>query len=101
LNPRLQGYHLAKATYEPLAATPDGSIISRELGLRFALEQGDLAMFDVQTGERLLSQEELAHRERQRADEAEQRARALQDEVARLKDAAKKGNGQKRKNGKE
>jgi hypothetical protein len=100
LKPRLQGYWLLHGAYEPIPSTADGSIVSRELGIRFVLQEGDLVMFDAQSGERLLSQEELAQHEKKRADEAERRARALEDEVARLRDAAKKANGEKRKNGK-
>ena len=58
-----------------------------------ALENGDLAMFDVATGERLLSQ-------RERAEIAEQRAKTLEQELARLRETSKKINGQKRPNGK-
>ena len=50
------------------------------------LEQGELAMFDAHTGERL-------HSETERANEAERRAKALSEELARLQEAAKKANG--------
>jgi hypothetical protein len=44
------------------------------LGVRFVLEDGDLAMYDVVTGERLLSDVESAEQERQRAEQERQRA---------------------------
>jgi Uma2 family endonuclease len=128
VKPRLKGYRLVNGTYEPIPAATDGSITSRELGIRFALEQTELAMFDVQTGERLLSPEEIARQERHRADEEKKRAdeekqradeekqradqaehramtesagrKALEDELARLRDAGRKPNGDRRKNGK-
>jgi len=93
LDPPLQGFRLVAGTYEPIPPEADGSIISQELGARFLLENGDLAMFDVATGERLLSQ-------RERAEIAEQRAKTLEQELARLRETSKKINGQKRPNGK-
>jgi hypothetical protein len=51
----------------------------------------------VATGKPLLSQEEWAKQESQRANEAEQRVKALQDELTRLRE--KKVNGVRRKNG--
>lgn len=92
LDPPLQGFRLVRGHYEPIQPEADGSIISQELGVRFVLENGDLAMFNVATGERLLSQEE-------RADEAERRARSLEEELARVRENIKKSNGHKRKNG--
>jgi Uma2 family endonuclease len=86
LKPSLQGYQLVNGVYEPIPAENGGSIASRELGIGFALEEGALAMFDAQTGERLLSQEE--------------RASVLEEELARLRAASKKANGERRKNGK-
>jgi Uma2 family endonuclease len=93
LNPPLQGFRLVAGAYEPILPEADCSIISQELGVRFVLEDGDLAMFDVATGERLLSQ-------RERAENAEQRAKELEDELARLRETSKKNNGQRRPNGK-
>jgi len=86
LRPRLQGYRLVNGKYAAIPPAADGSILSQELGIRFVLEDGDLVMFDARSGERLLSQEELA--------------RKLEDELATLRDAAKKPNGERRKNGK-
>ena len=83
--------------YERIPPEPDGSVVSKVLGIRFVLEDGDLAMFDVVTGERILSDGE-------RADEAERRLASevaarekLEEEIARLK--AKRGNGPARNGG--
>jgi Uma2 family endonuclease len=81
LKPPLQGNRLANGVYEPIPPDAEGGVVSQELGIRFVLENGDLAMFDVATGERLLSQAEWAlqqHRqanqEKLRADQEKQRA---------------------------
>jgi Uma2 family endonuclease len=123
LSPRLQGQRLVNGVYERIAPAADGSVSSRELGVRFVLEHGNLAMFNAHTGEPLLSDAEFGEREKQRADaehrhaaeekrradeekrradDAERRAtaeaaarKALEDELARLKDAAKKTNGRR------
>jgi Uma2 family endonuclease len=94
---RLQGYRLRDGVWEPITADAGGGIVSAELNVRFVLEEGALAMFDNATGERLLSAEEAFAKEAERADRAEQRARALEQELARLREG-KKANG-RRKNG--
>jgi Uma2 family endonuclease len=104
LDPPLQGFRLVNGNYEQIPPDADGGITSQELGVRFVLENGDLAMFDAASGERLLSQEEWrmqetrrADEEKRRADEAERRAKSLAEELERI---SKKPNGQKRRNGK-
>jgi hypothetical protein len=121
LKPPLQGNRLADGVYEPILPDAEGGVVSQELGIRFVLENGDLVMFDVATGERLPSAEERAlqlqqradhekrraDHEKQRAEEAERRAneeraarQALENELVRLRETTKKGNGTKRRNGK-
>jgi Uma2 family endonuclease len=60
LKPPLQGFRLKDGAYEPIAADAAGGIVSQELGVRFVLEQGQLAMYDVATGEQLHSEAEWA-----------------------------------------
>jgi Uma2 family endonuclease len=105
---RLRGFRLEGATYVPIVPDADGSLRSAELGVRFVLENGALAMFDVVTGVRLLSDGEAreaettradeekrradgekrrADEEKLRADTADQRAKALEAELIRLRDA--------------
>ena len=86
LKPPLQGYRLVGGTYERIAADEDGGLVSEELGVRFVLKNGNLEMFDVANGEPLLS--------------AAERAEALEEELAQLREAAKKAHEPKRKNGK-
>ncbi len=74
LKPPLQGYRLVDGQYESIPAVADGGIVSTELGVRFVLENGDLAMYVVATGERLQSQEESAQQETLRAEEEKRRA---------------------------
>ena len=128
LKPPLQGFRLIKGEYKRIRPDAEGGITSRELGVRFLLENGDLAMFDAITGERLLSQEEWRQQETQRADAAEQNVQAekrraeaekqranaekqradaeaaarkvLEERLASLQYPHKKTNGQKRRNGK-
>jgi Uma2 family endonuclease len=75
---RLQGYRLQGAVYEPIVPQADGSLRSSELGVRFALADGELVMFDAATGQRLLSEHEARV-------VAEQRARELDQELQRLR----------------
>ncbi len=82
---RLQGFRLRGTDFEPIAPEADGSLHSIELGVRFALEDGELVMFDIATGERLLSEEEARLLEARRADEERRRA----DEEKRRADEEK------------
>lgn len=67
---RLLGHRLRGGVYHPIVPEADGSLLSRQLGVRFALDNGDLIMFDAATGDRLPS--------------AEERVRELERELARL-----------------
>jgi Uma2 family endonuclease len=71
---QLMGYRLFKGKYQPIKTAPDGSLISKELGLRLVPEGENLALYDIKTGERLLSLEELHEKHAE-----------LQAEVGRLK----------------
>jgi Uma2 family endonuclease len=107
LKPPLQGFRLLDGAYELIPGDADGGIISQELGIRFVLEHGDLAMFEVSTGQRLPSEKEWAEQETRRADQERRRAdeeaaarKALEDELAQLRESSKKANGRRPKNGK-
>lgn len=94
LKPPLQGFRLVDGDYEPIAGDAEGGVVSEELGIRFIVRDGELLMFDAVTGELVLTAEE------QRTREAEQRARRLEVELARLRESIKKTNGRRGKNGK-
>jgi Uma2 family endonuclease len=72
LQPSLQGFWLENGVYRQLSPGADGSLVSRELGLRLALDKSDILQFyDLSTGQRLLT--------------AEERAEAAEAEVERLR----------------
>jgi len=80
LEPPLQGHRLAGTGFVAIVPESDGSLMSQELGLRLGVGEGHLQFVHPETGERLLTGAERAERE------AEAR-RALEVEVARLRDA--------------
>ena len=79
LDPPLQGFRLLGEHYEAMASAGEGGMESEQLGLRLCLEGEDLALYRVDTGERLLTAEESLQVE------AEAR-RAAEAEVARLRE---------------
>ncbi len=81
LRPRLQGFRLAGGRYQRIAEGADGSLASRTTDLSLWSEGTNLRLVDVATGERLLwVEEETAARQA-----AEDRANALEKELARLR----------------
>jgi Uma2 family endonuclease len=101
LRPRLQGYRLEAGRFRPMKLEADGSLLSRTTGLRLHPEGERLRLVDAVTGEALLWPEEVeaAHvlaKERAaeeaaarraaeaRATAAEERLRALEQEMDRL-----------------
>jgi Uma2 family endonuclease len=79
LDPALQGFRTVKGKPVPMRPAADGSLVSKQLGLRLVPEGEMLRLINVQTGERVLTRVE-------RAAEAERRAEALEAEVARLRE---------------
>jgi Uma2 family endonuclease len=112
LNPRLQGYRLIRGRYQGLAPQEAGSLLSQTTGLRLVPEGKRLRLRDAETDEPLpwpeedavarLAAEREAEQQRRRADQearnasqerlareaAEQRTRALEEELARLRRGA-------------
>jgi Uma2 family endonuclease len=102
LDPPLRGFRLRGSEYVRLAPAEDGSLTSKQLGLRLLPEGHLLRLIDAVTGRQLLTPEERLNQveerakeqgkrlrqERQRAEQAEQRAEALEAELARLRQAA-------------
>lgn len=90
LRPSLQGLGLEKGRYQPIPPQPDGSIVSRTTGLTFLREGQRLRMVDTATGQPLLwidEIEEARAREAKARQEAEERLRALEEELERLRGA--------------
>lgn len=102
LRPRFQGLRLrggGGGEYQPIPVSVDGSLTSRKLGVVFTPEGDSLRMRDAATGRPLLgyddwkaraqAAEERAEAAEERAAEAEARARALAEELERLRRASK------------
>jgi len=81
LQPRLQGFRLARGLYQPIPSASGSAIRSRTTGVTFKVEANGLRLVDSTTGEPILSGEET--RAARRA--AEERASAAEDEIARLR----------------
>lgn len=81
LKPPLQGFRLVGEEYIAIEQTADGALISQELGLRLFPKDSFLQLIDIATGQPLLRHAELA----QARAEAEERTRAAEAEIARLR----------------
>ena len=96
LTPRLQGLRLVDGAYAPMVPTPDGDLLSEELGLRLMPEGKLLRLVDCATGERLPTLDEAIERAETEAERAEaeagrakaeaKRASTAETEVARLRE---------------
>jgi Uma2 family endonuclease len=90
LRPSLQGLRLERGHYQPIPPQPDGSILSQTTGLTFRREGQRLRMVDTAAEEPLLWIDEIEEarvREVKARQEAEERLRALEEEVKRLRGA--------------
>lgn len=88
LKPRLQGFRLHEGRYEPIPPNLDGTLDSRTTGLILRPEGERLRLVDRETGERLLWLDEVGQAFAQEAaarQAAEERIRALEEEIARLR----------------
>jgi Uma2 family endonuclease len=109
LKPPLQGFSLVRGAYESIAPDAERGVTSKELGIRFLLEDGALAMFDAKTGERLLTDEEWesqrADEEKRRADKEKQRAgeekRRADEEKRRADEEKQRADKEKQRAGQE
>jgi Uma2 family endonuclease len=83
LRPPLQGWRLTGDRYELIVPDQNGRFICEELDLWLRLEDGDLVMYDRQSGERLLTEAEA----NEAAYQGERAARqAAEAEIQRLRD---------------
>lgn len=88
LKPPLQGYRLSRGRYLSIPLAEDGSLASQTTGLRLQRERDRLRMMDAASGEPVLWAEEvdLARiQAEERAAAAEERVRALEAELERLR----------------
>jgi hypothetical protein len=100
LDPVLQGFRTVKGKPVRMKPAADGSLVSRQLGLRLMAESGMLRFINVQTREPILTRNErnerLEHRAEQaeqRAEQERQRAEVLQAELRRLRARLGEGEG--------
>jgi len=84
VKPPLRGFRLRAGKYQPLAPAADGSLISKQLGLRLLPEGHMLRLIDVRSDEPILTRQERAERAERRAQQEKDRADALAAELARL-----------------
>jgi Uma2 family endonuclease len=84
LDPPLQGFRLINRRYRPIEPETDGSLRSVTTGLLLRTEKHRLRLVDASSGEPLLTGEEV-DRERTARQAAENRAAALEAELARLR----------------
>lgn len=94
--PRLQGFRLEGGRYQPLVQRVDGALESRTSGLILKPEGRQLRLVDKETGQVLLWAEEeaearlaaekLAGQEAEARRAAEERVRALEEEIKRLRE---------------
>jgi Uma2 family endonuclease len=90
LKPALQGFRTRQRRSVALKPAADGSLVSKELGLRLVPEGTMLRLIDIATGQPVLTRAERAEQERERADQATQRVQELQAENERLRGLLKK-----------
>jgi hypothetical protein len=74
IQPQLQGFRLRKGVYVPLKPAGDGSLLSRQLGLRLVPEGDMLRLVDRKTGIPVPTRQERAEQEKQRAQQEKRRA---------------------------
>jgi Uma2 family endonuclease len=74
VKPPLRGFRLRRGKFQPLAAAVDGSLTSKELGLRLVAEGHMLRLIDARTGEPILTRQESKEQERRGKEQEKQRA---------------------------
>jgi hypothetical protein len=75
IEPVLQGFRTVRGRSVPMKPAADGSLVSKELGLRLVPEGTMLRLIDLKTGQPVLTRAERAERERERAEQERRRAR--------------------------
>lgn len=86
LDPPLQGHRLTGGSYTSIQPDESGALVSEELGLRLRVEDGELMLYRLDTGERLLTAEERSETAEERSEQEAAARRAAEAELARLRD---------------
>ena len=88
LKPRLQGYRLERGRFQPIPLEADGSLRSQTTGLTLRPEGKRMRLLETDTGRPILWHEELEEafaQQRAANRAAEERIRALEEELNRLR----------------
>lgn len=85
IKPALQGFRTQRGKSVPMKPAADGSLVSKELGVRLMPEGTMLRLVDIRTGERVLTPSERAEQQEERA---EQQAERVAQEKARAEQQA-------------
>jgi hypothetical protein len=96
VKPPLRGFRLRAGKYQPLAAAADGSLASKELGLRLRAEGHMLRLIDVHSGQPILTRLERVEQEKQEKEREKRRADELEAEVMRLRSENAKSRGKRK-----
>jgi hypothetical protein len=89
LDPPLQGFRLQRGVYVPLRPAADGSLTSRELGLRLVAEGQLLRLIDARTGRPVLTRAERAQQAREKEEQERQQREQAQKEARRARRQAR------------
>lgn len=89
---QLIGYHLGnRPYYDEIVPNDDGSVTFQTVNLRFkAIGRERIEIYDVPTGERLLTPDELKKRAEEEAQRAEQEAQRAEEEAKRADSETKR-----------
>ncbi len=85
LHPPFQGFRSKKGVSVPMKPAADGSLTSKELGLRLVPEGGMLRLYDLRTGQPVPTRVERARQAEQAARKEKRHAAELAAEVERLR----------------
>ena len=85
LDPPLQGFRTVRGKSVPITPEADGSLVSKELGLRLVPDGARLKLIELKTGLPILTRSERAEQEAARANREKARADQLAAENERLK----------------
>jgi Uma2 family endonuclease len=88
LDPVLQGFKTVKGQPVPLKPAADGSLVSKQLGLRLVPEGEMLRLIDLKTGQPVPTREERAEQEKQRARQEMERAEQERQRAEQEKERA-------------
>jgi hypothetical protein len=95
LKPVLLGFRSVRRRPVPMKPAADGSLVSRQLGLRLVPEGEMLRLIDLETSQPVPTRAERAEQERERAEQERERAEAMAAEVERLRGLLARREGKK------